>query len=550
MNKKDKSLLLAIILLLILLSLSVWYLFHLKQQTNAAQEMNALLKIDRYIENGYIQEAQKDLLSLSKKDLSAVSHLRLLKRSWRLSQASYEGLVQPGLLEQTARNAYDDYPARSEIAALFSYALLRSGRQAEAVEVFDKSEIPDEDWSSLATELQLYRPERDQSGTSAEERELAALSRESSAERFIEMYEATGSHGFLFDAVLLLLENGRIEQAFDLARRNQWTRFPPKFRVFLSYDAGKWETALSLLQEHPQLLPLDEELLLKGDLFMRLSRYEEARSLYEQLSERFPGSRGMAFYNMTYLDLADDGQIDSMQALDLNALNGADAGADLALDLVGLLIAYSQIESAERLLSSFPSSATENPEYLLLREQTRGTINVERYASLLWRMADREEEARYALHLAWFLTGIEDMAGLYSLVEYGEKKYGASYWTEFCRGILNAYTQEYEAAAQAFQKSFQWKSHWEGMYNAALMRAADEKYQTAVELLERAELAAQEDGVPEVDKAKIYLKKADIYLKLNMYSSAETALGKVENLDPKNVKMDILRRMLADELED
>ncbi len=566
MQKTESLLVISIIIVLILLTVTVAFIFHIEKNTSLREESVTIHRIDTYIQNGYSGEAEKSILELSRKDLSASSHIRLLKRAWLLERSAGGGEVSDRLLEKTAESAYRSFPARQDIAAVYVYALLRRGEHEHAGSVYADAELNEDAWRNLSNEMILYSSEAEEGMGEADSSGMFRLSRQSSADTFLGIYQSTGADGFLLDAVLLLLEAGEVDRAYSLVQTSRPGAFPPRFSFFLAYDAGKWNTALGILNENPQLFPLREQQLLRADLFMRLRRYDDAQEAYRTVyssdsdGSADPGGTELdwtAAYNLLYLDLQTDDSLDDELSTDILRRAKEGLGSPVIMDIAGLMIAYGQTDHVQTLLSGY-SEDGRIPGIELLQESTRSTVNPERYSSLLWRIVSQEDSPEYAIHLAWFLLGLEDFSGLQNLLDYSRKKFGTRSWTEFFQGTVALYQRRYEEAAEYFRDSYRMKAHWCSAYNAAAAYMAAGRADAALEQLELAELALTEaktsvetqtegdvgdaDGKGFVD---VLLKRVELYLSGGNYEAAGKVLQEIEEYDPNNLQADIYRGMIS-----
>lgn len=577
MQKTESLLVISIIIVLILLTITVAFIFHFEKQTSLRQESVTIDRIDEYIQNGYRGEAEKSILDLSRKDLSASSHIRLLKRAWLLESSAEVGEVSGHLLEKTAESAYRSFPARQDVAAVYVYALLRRGKHDEARGVYAEAELNGDAWQNLSNEMMLYADDKNENEPNA----LFELSRQSGAEKFIDIYQSTGAQGFLLDAVLLLLEAGEVDRAYSLVQTNSPGGFSHRFRFFLACDAGELNTALRILDEDPQLFPLREQQLLRADLLMRTRSYDDAESAYrEAYSAGSAGTGGSEFssgsaasggtdhdwtaaYNLLYLDLRRDNSLDEDWSRDILQQAKEKFTSAVVMDIAGLMIAYGQTDQVQMLLSGYAGGENQTAVDLL-RESTSTTVNPERYSSLLWRLVSQEDSPEYAIHLAWFLLGLEDFSGLQSLLEYSRKKFGPQAWTEFFQGTVDLYMGRYEEAAEDFQNSYRMNAHWCSAYNAAAAYMAAGRTEAALEQLELAELAlpaaiptagTPPSGGDQGEAAahnngnrgyvEILLKRTEIYLYVGNYDAAGKVLQEIEQYDPNNLQADIYRGMIS-----
>ncbi len=554
MNKKDRVLILISALLFILLVMTIFFIFQVQNKTSLRQESFELRKIEGFLEKGYRDEAERAIRALSRRDLSAVSHVRLLKSAWKFSLKSGEYR----LLNECAERSYDAFPARSEITALYIFSLLRTGDTETAVSVYADSELDEEKWSDLATEMLLYIPKEpkdssDSEGLPSKEEHLIGLSRESGPEHFLDFANRTKNPGFLQDALLLLLNRGEIERAYSLGPGRDFSsgeelsgKLPGELLFFIAYDAREWEAAYEYLADYFKNSTEIERGYLKADLHMRQSEYGEAAEVYRKILSGGTADQDTALYNLAWIDLTDDGT--GQARVNLSELEPSVA---VLYDLAEMMIADNRTAEAERIMSLLDSSQQGETQFKLLEEGMGHTVNPERYVSLLWRMVDQE---RYARYRGWFLIGLEDFSGLQSLVEIGEKKHGSTYWSLFFRGVINLSLGDYRRSAEEFLESYRRHRHWVSAYNAAVAYGADGQVREALNQLEKAELALKqgwnEDGEDEMDKealASVLLKRAELLMFPRNFTAAEDVLNQIEGIAPSNLHADILRAMLVAE---
>ena len=549
MYKTETFLVSAIITLLILLSVTIGFIFHEKKQTSLHTENQSIERIDEYLEKGYRDEAETAILKLSRKELSTASYLRLMKRAWHLTRA--DGFNSTLFLRVSER-AYRSFSSRDDISALYSYALLREGETERAVELMQQKGLDDTEWKALLSEMQLYAEDQGES----REPGMIGLDRESGAEAYLEVYEQTGSRGFLQDGILRLLEGGQVERAYALIERENSMDLPAAFRFFAAYDAEKWISALNILECNPQLFPKREQQLLRADIYMRMLRFSEAGKLYENVYSAPESREWISAFNLLYLDLRSDAAVDEqiseeilqdIRSIESSTEQENDDNLRMVLDVAGLLIAFQQAEEADALLSGFTKDASE-PEFEILRESAKSTVNPERYSSLLWDLVSIEDSPGYAVHLAWFLVGIEDISGLRELVEFSRNRYGDQAWSDFFHGIVLLYQKQYEQSAEAFLHAYEEEVNWCSAYNSALAYFAVQKTAEALRMLELSELAVSRDRQG-YEKAvlEILLKKAEIFIFNGDYKTAGGILDRIGEIDPDNLRAGMYARMLSEE---
>ena len=534
MNKKDVWLTAAIIAIALMLVFTIATILDHKKSTTALQEARRIEEIDSLITKGATKAAEDSIIELSAKDLSAASYIRLIKRAWQISRwrDSYE------IYNRVTSAAANTYPARGDVNALRIYGLLRSGRTAEAARILAESEIDESEWSKISAEAGLYL--RDTAKP-----EGYSLSQQSDPQDFIEMYEKTGSYGFLLDGLLLMLEQGKIDSAYALVDEEELQqKLPADFMFQLSFDAEYWQEAENILSNHPQMFSKIEYLFLSADLEMFRRDLNKAAKLYTTILETdlelTPHLKSRALLNLIYSYEQLDQDIPSDIMAMIRQVSTADP-EESALLFAGYFLANNDTSRAQEILDVSTVSDDQSILRQVIREETRDAVNPERYKSLLWRLVYRTEDEKYARHLAWFLIGIEDIEGLRTLVEHSRRSYGQRGWILLYQGVLHMYGRNYEAAVESFKSGFARAKQWEYLYNAALGFEAAENPNAAFD-----ELKAAEAIVPSSSPARaaIMARQIELLIHSGRSTEAEKLLAIFENRFPENMSAGLLRSLL------
>ncbi|MDZ7793302.1 MAG: hypothetical protein U5P10_06295 [Spirochaetia bacterium] len=534
MNKKDLWLLAAIVVIAVMLGLTLTTILQQKKSTSAIQEADKIAEIDRLLANGIEQTAVENIETLARKDLSAASYIRLIKRARQISRRS----TNYDLYNYVSRAALEAYPARGDLNALRIYGLLREGRTEAAADIYNESEIETEDWPDLTSEISLYV---ETSATGKED----ALSKKSTAEDFLGMYRKTGSYGFLLDAVLLLLRRGEVQSAYStVTEEAELETLPPDFMFFLAFDAAKWQHAQSVLAVQPQIFNKIEYQFLKADIFMHQNQLYMAAELYENLLEKeiqlTTTQKSRALLNLLYIyDTLEKPIPSSIMQLVMDI--STEDPENSALLFAGYFLSHNNTDRAQKILDISAKGSQESVLRQVIQEGTAQRVNPERYKSLLWRLVYRTDQERYAQYLAWFLIGIEDIQGLKSLTVHSRRTFGSRSWIQFYEAVVLMYSRDYAQAAETFKGAFPEDPHWEYLYNAAIAYSVTNNLSAALDELKAAE-AVVPAGSP--GNAAVLSEQIELLIQSNRLTEARTQLAILENRFPHNMNVGLLKSLL------
>jgi len=532
MNKKDGWLIVAIIVIAAMLIVTVTLILEQKKSTDALQESAYISEIDSLISKGALETAEESILELARKDLSAASYIRLLKRAYSISRHT----TSYSLFNSVTGTALAAYPARTDLAALRIYGLLRTDRVQSAVEVYNSRDLESDEWPRISSEVSLYG----ESSTSEQ-----VLSEKSEAEDFLRMYQKTESYGFLLDGLLILLREGKVQSAYSTAvEDNNLSELPPEFAFLLLFDSKHWPQAEDVLDRYPQLYSKVEYLFLTADVYMFQQKMEKASTIYKNLllnNRRMQTTyKSRALLNLLYIHDTQNRELPGEFVEKISQVAKEDPEHS-ALLFAGYYLSRNRPDRAQNLLNISAETGEQNLMRQIIQEETGETVNPERYKALLWRLVYRTEKEKYAQYLAWFLLGIEDIGGLESLVEYGNRAYGTKAWVQFYEAVLHMYSRDYEKAADLFKTAFETEAQWEYLYNAALNYSALDNINSALDELKTAKTVVAEDSQ---GNTVISAEQIELLIQSGRYSEARRELNIFENKFPNNMSAGLLRSLL------
>lgn len=547
MRKKDLVLVVLILVTAAALSVTLFYIKNLRESRISVSHFDTLREIDRNLADGYVDRAEDSIISLSHKSVSAATYLQLLKRAYRIAEErdSYTTFLR------VARRGHKEYPAREDIAAMLVFAFLREGEGDKAWKTASDTDFSETRWEPLISEAALSAEALSGEDLSEEgdTQTYAHILSSRDPELFLKAWEASGSEDFLLDAVLLYLQDGQIYRASELVQR-----LPEdccnKLRLFIAMDTRNWRRAREILSRvptdsTPRGLKEEEKLMIGADISLHLDENERAAKQYTRLLEEYPDYSWKALYNLEYIRYEYGLEEDEPDRYKESLYDLAEEDNSRVINVAELMLAYGDTDSAEEFLtreSSRTASVTEgDPHITLLQEATKKRINPERYKSLLRVLVNRSEGEKYASHLAWFLTGMEDYSGLEELISYYESVHGGSAWLNFYKGIIRAQQDSYGDALAAFSRSLEKSEHWQTYYNMALLEALQNNPSKAVSLLDSALSAAKDKPK---SGAVIIAKRAEIHYRNERYSTARADVEKALELDPAHTNAHLILNAL------
>lgn len=442
--------------------------------------------IDGELTLGALHQADRNIREAASRASGRSEWLSLLKRAYTLGESSnsFETLYI------TAKEALSDISGAEEIAALSVFSALRTGKYEIAYQ-YAEEHLISEQWSALRSEAVLRRRGLSEGvlTTSAEESSLlnAVFSGEPSA-----LARAAG----LFDdsrfglvAALRYAAEGQVRTAADII--SPYVTEYSEVAMLLFYDAGLYKRAgeLASSPEFNKTSRSADMDLLRADTFIRLKDLASAIEVYEELIESFPVHSWIPYVNTAVILTA---RGDREDAVDILA-----AGKHLFPDVRQILLteifmsAGADEEKALMLIDRYTLEYPEDPEIaVLIAGVYPSEPNRIRLENALWNtFLENPEHSRAARYLAASLLASGDVDGLLLLIEVWERENGTTDWSYFMRGYHALMEQTGDAAAEAFEKSFQLSPRWETAFNLGVIAQRTAEYDLAIDYFRNAEMS-------------------------------------------------------------
>ncbi len=218
-------------------------------KSSALSMTAALDEADRYIAQGYPNDALKLLRKYEKRILSPMEAIGIYKRYMTLDESKSAEKVLQESLKKNSDNL--------ELNAVYVYFLKKNGRADEAVKYAKK--LRGTKYGSLYSELFLRKE-----ALMTEELPPESFLTEDYVLLYFDAYTGTGDNAWLRNAALCDLRNGFYGKAVSLVPADKKSAADSYFWAKVYYDAGKYGEAALCLLDAQRLLARNESRFADG----------------------------------------------------------------------------------------------------------------------------------------------------------------------------------------------------------------------------------------------------------------------------------------------
>ncbi|MAG13217.1 MAG: hypothetical protein CMN78_01335 [Spirochaetales bacterium] len=519
------------------------------QQSKIKSFASHIERIDGALALGSLDGAARELEIASRSVRSRSSWLSIIKRAYSIDAAR----ENHELAYQYASKAIEKFPDAEEIAALYAFAAVRSGRLAKALLASQKR--LGANWQSLSEEIIVRKLLIDRESSDMQDPESLLLLVIDRTDPTLLRQAADRFHDsrFLLDAALLFAMNGQIEMAAEMldAVQKQFT----EASLFLSYDSSRYEAALRAthLLRAPRADPSGLMPLI-ADIYYRLDDFVLAENtLVELLSTGNAAARDHA--NLIWLYLAAE-RFDEAEAVLVDALPRFPDAKSLKVKEIEYLIMTRNeslaVEKLAEVLAIYQESFIDDLElatYSFLLYP--GTPTRLRLRSILWQsFLSRPTDTQRASKLAGYLLANDDFADLERLVQLWEKHNGPTEWSLFIDGILAISTMNILAARTRFESAYGIERRWQSAYNIGILHFADGRFDSSIDFMRQAEALLPETAVSyQQRKALIRAKLGEILYHAGRPGAATREAQYALELNPELDEAHLLLKMLESKQE-
>ncbi len=518
--------------------LSVLLLFSC-QKPSVSFEQN-LSQSDIHMAAGSMREAGESILGAAESAVGRTQWLRTLKRAYRLGAAleSYE------VLYLISGMALDAIGGAEEIAALYVFACLRTGRTERAYQV-SREQLNGDKWIELANEAALKARATRGDVTFLRDEEGPVLDAVRSPEPATLMRAADlfGESRFALDAALLYAADG--DMGLAASAIGPYAGFFPVPAALLNYDAERYELAHEILTA-PGLTNSDYLSLLVGDILIRLGLSGEAAESYRLLIAVSPNLSWIPYVNLAWI-LIGDGKYDE-------ADDSVHAGKSLfpesrylGIAEIELALARNDTQTAVALLESYREKYPADFDLVALQARILPThANLLRMDSLLWEAFQRyPKDQRIATYLAENVVAEGQVEGIVRFLEIWEEANGKTEWSIFLRGYAALAEALPEIAEGYFLEAWRVNPRWQTAYNIAVISRCSGRFARALEFLRLAEYALERGSDAEKEnKALVRTQTARVLYEQGNLSAARREAEYAAGLDTGSTEAHLILKLL------
>lgn len=447
----------------------------------------SLRQIDTLIEDSEFAAAERAIVRSADYASSSGSWLRLIRRAWMVAEALADYSAYASVSDRAAASL----PGNADLQALALYGELRTGRYREAGERGAVHLADQRRYRTLAAEAFLRAGQAVRLEGADDLSALTRLGRGSSVEELRQAESISGDLRFRANAVLRLLEAGRLELAVAESRNLRFQRAFPLLAAYIAFDAGDYDAFFAHLSRVPDARAgTGEVLVLTAEIYLQRGEYADSVRIYDELiateSADIPAA---AFLNRAWIAR----QVENRPA-------AAEAVLTAGLDRYPFewsLIRAMAIEAAEtdeQWTRQFLEEAER--EYgaaaALLAERL---FAVERQVSAgvarLWQLHERyPNDPGVRRYLAWFLSGLPGTGELNRLLarHAGDvaDEAGGEDPLVFFRGVAAVASGDLDGGLDFFATSARANGEWHGAVNGARIALHRHRVNEAEELVELA----------------------------------------------------------------
>jgi hypothetical protein len=512
-----------------------------------------LAEADYEISLGYYDRALESLEKALARVRGEYNNLRILKRVYQISYDRNDFHI----LHDFARSAVDSIPGSKELEQIYLYAAIRSEAGQSAVDRLKPSRANQTgDLAYLQAEAHFAGfldtlPDLDPDPQLAKIVRLVGTEKRDpyQLQRLGTDLDDPRIH---LDAALLWMAEGDPESAFTLVNRHIGESSFREPGVYIAYDAGHEQTALSLLQElrlQGKIADRVDLQIMEADLRLVLGDVAEATRLYRQIITTHPG------YSWTpYLNLASIAE-QNTERQTAYFLRETAYGEFPAVGAVVMAHARSLTEIGDRQLAAatlqgyIEEHADDYQAQLHLLDVQNAASSPVLYQAALWKLYNRHPESRMLCeHLFLYLLQFNDLSGAESVLRHYELATGRNQepWLLDYRAILSAVRRDDTEAARLLQDRLAREDSWQARFNLAVLLGKNRKPDQAIE-----QLIAAENLLPEERnryyRSRIRSRIGEQYMRLGDGAAARRECEYALDLDVSNFHAHRILRILERE---
>lgn len=447
-----------------------------------------LAEADFEISLGYYDKALERLEKAFSGVRSEHNSLRILKRVYHIS----DQLNDISILNRFARGAVDNLPGSRTLAEVYLYSSIRTGAGQEVARVLHKR-LEGIELLQAEAYLRGYLDRAPEVNSNPRLQSILLLSEPSDPYQLQRLGTDLDEARLHLDAILLWMRQGDADSAYALARR-----YPddPRFEeanIYIAYDSGHGQEALSLLQRrrmNPESIDRIDLLLLEADLNYLLDRTDEAARLYRQTVNTRPDYSWTPFLNLSLM-AGQYGDAQGVLAYREQAYARFPDEGSVVVSLAETLARSGDRQRAADILQQYLHDHADDYRAqlgLLYIQNVAASPSV--YQAALWKLYNLHPESRLLCEqLFLYLLEFNDVAGAEAALHHYRQATGRSGepWFLDYGAVLAAIQGDDEAALGLLKERLSREKDWRARYNLSVILQNRLEYDQAIEQLIEAE---------------------------------------------------------------
>jgi tetratricopeptide (TPR) repeat protein len=504
---------------------------------------------DYEISLGYYDRALESLDKALARARGEHNSLRILKRVYQISYS----LKDFAVLHRFARVAADNIPGSNELEHIYLYAALRS---ETGVNVTDRLERARAARSADAAYLHAeayFSGLLDTPPSTDPDPELAAimsLAGEQDPYQLQRLGTDLGEPRLHLDAALLWMAEGDTESAFTVMNRHIGDPVFLEPGIFISYDAGQEQTALSLIQAlrgQDRIGGRADLQIMEADLLLIFGEIPSAARLYRQIIDTHPAYSWTPYLNLASIEEEETSELQRAFALRERAYGEFPGVGAVAVAHARSLRNFGDREGAAEILQGYLEA---NPDDYRARLELLDVQNTASspvlYQAALWKLYNLHPESRMLCeHLFVYLLEFNDLSGAESVLRHYQLATGRTRepWLLDYRAILSAAGRNDTEAIELLRDRLAQEDNWQARFNLAVLLGKNSRPDQAIE-----QLIAAENLLPEennrYDRSRIRSAIGEQYLRLGDNAAARRECEYAIDLDVSNFHAHRILRIL------
>ncbi|UCF98600.1 MAG: hypothetical protein JSV89_03460 [Spirochaetaceae bacterium] len=533
-----------------------------RRRSKAAQLDVLLAEADYDISLGYYDRSLETLDRAFKQARGEYNILRVLKRVYQISYDLNDFFI----LNHFARDAVENIPGSNELAEIYLYASIRSESSPRAVELLKRGRgdiaylhaegflegyietLPDvEQDFKLKQIVSLVGPRGAENRSTGPRYTVPRYAGPSDPHELQRLGTDLDEPRILLDAALLWMQQGDVDSAFTLVNRHMGDPLFQEPSIYISYDAGSEQVALSLIQEQQAEGRGADRLdlrIMEADLHLLLGNSEDAMRLYREIISTDPGYSWTPYLNSALISGRSGNSTRVLR--EMAYANFPDIGP-VVRSYTRSLAEIGDRGQAEKILQSYLQHHGDDyrAQLLLLDVQNTAASPVLHQAAL-WKLYNEHPESRVLCeHLFLYLLELNDLSGADSVLRHYQLATGRTQepWLLDYRALLAAVRQDEGTATRLLRDRLLREDNWQARFNLAVLMGKAGQSRQAIEQLIEAENLLPEDR-RQYFQSRIRSRIGEQYLLLGDVASARRECEYAIDLDISNFHAHRILRIL------